>query len=435
MDMSPRLSLTYVAQHQAQKHVSVNETFRRLDALVQLRVLSRAVSAEPSAPAEGDAYILPDGRSGAAWSGFSGKSIAVFQDGAWVAIAPSEGYLAYVSSESGFCRYAAGNWAALASGSAESAPTFGVNTTADATSRLAVKSNASFFSHDDVSPGTGDHRLTINKSSSAKTASVIFSDGASGRAEIGLAGDDHLRVKVSPDGAAFNAAMSIRNDNGFVGIGTMTPAARLALQIDDNAYASALRIENVNAGAAAQARIDLVTQGGSGLFMQQGPILYFWNIANGPIVFAANNAQKMQVTAAGCMIVGSPTGGDKGAGTINAQAVYDDNALLSCYVLEAALDGAVDLERWDALAPDGRHAGARRFADTLASAHDPLTLDGYAAHWREKRHLPALPNEAGFDPAADKLSTGEWIQRLVETVETHAVLIETLNQRLKPAVL
>lgn len=45
--------------------------------------------------------------------------------------------------------------------------------------------------------------------------------------------------------------------------------------------------------------------------------------------------------------VGAPTGGDKGAGAINAQAVYDDGVLLTCYVLEAELTGQVALTKWD----------------------------------------------------------------------------------------
>lgn len=52
------------------------------------------------------------------------------------------------------------------------------------------------------------------------------------------------------------------------------------------------------------------------------------------------------------------TGGDKGAGTINATAVYDDNVLLSCYPLELARTGTVDIEKWDAKVPD-RIASAR----------------------------------------------------------------------------
>lgn len=46
------------------------------------------------------------------------------------------------------------------------------------------------------------------------------------------------------------------------------------------------------------------------------------------------------------------TGGDKGADTINAAAVYDDNVLLTCYVIEALYKGAVDQATWDARTPD-----------------------------------------------------------------------------------
>ena len=53
METSPRLSLSYVMPQQSQKHVTVNETFRRLDALVGLSVKSENIGSEPVAPADG----------------------------------------------------------------------------------------------------------------------------------------------------------------------------------------------------------------------------------------------------------------------------------------------------------------------------------------------------------------------------------------------
>lgn len=47
-----------------------------------------------------------------------------------------------------------------------------------------------------------DHRLAINKAGAADTASVILQSGWSGRTELGLAGDDDFRLKVSADRAA-----------------------------------------------------------------------------------------------------------------------------------------------------------------------------------------------------------------------------------------
>lgn len=148
--------------------------------------------------------------------------------------------------------------------------------------------------------------------------------------------------------------------------------------------------------------------------------------------------QTLQAGSAGQrMVVGagvfhpSATGGDKGNNTINFGAVYDDNVLLSCYVFDAALEGTIDLDKWDALVPgERRHEDARRFAARLGTDTDPLDIDSYIAHWRKKRHLTALPNEANFDPQQG-MPTGAWIQRLIETVETQAVHLAQLHERLK----
>ena len=94
MSQSPRLKLSYILPQQAQKHVSANESFRRLDALVQLSVKSAALAAEPPAPAEGDAYIVPAGATGASWSAFAAGVVAAFQDGQWLDHAPRAGWRA-----------------------------------------------------------------------------------------------------------------------------------------------------------------------------------------------------------------------------------------------------------------------------------------------------------------------------------------------------
>ncbi|MBY0423023.1 MAG: DUF2793 domain-containing protein [Parvularculaceae bacterium] len=214
-EISPRLSLSYVLPQQAQKHVTVNETVRRLDALVQLAVVSRSLAAEPTAPAEGDAYILPAGRSGGAWSAMAVGAIAAWQDGAWVEIAPRLGWRAYAAAESRLLVYNGSAWTEVV-GAAETAARFGVNTAADTTNRLAVKANAALFSHDDVTPGSGDHRLVVNKSAAARTGAVVLQTGFSGRAELGLAGDDDFRVKVSAEGAVWHEALVVSRTTGVV---------------------------------------------------------------------------------------------------------------------------------------------------------------------------------------------------------------------------
>ncbi|MFN0023178.1 MAG: DUF2793 domain-containing protein [Parvularculaceae bacterium] len=110
MQTSPRLGLTYILPQQAQKHVAANETFRRLDALVQPSVSARILSAEPAAPLEGAAYILPAGASGANWSLMAPGSVAVFQDGAWTHLVPLPGWRVFVETEGAFVYFDGAHW-------------------------------------------------------------------------------------------------------------------------------------------------------------------------------------------------------------------------------------------------------------------------------------------------------------------------------------
>jgi hypothetical protein len=130
------------------------------------------------------------------------------------------------------------------------------------------------------------------------------------------------------------------------------------------------------------------------------------------------------------LVVGAPTGGDKGVGTINATGVYDDNTLLTGYVLEAALDGAIDKPKWDKIGIRGVHEPMRRFSAMVETgSRNPLTIDGFSDFWKTYRHLPSLPDEE--QPSLlEQPSTGQWIQMLVETVELLAVHVDGLNERL-----
>ena len=65
MDFSAKLTLPYILPNQAQKHVTLNESLRRLDALVQISVISMTEAAPPADPSEGDRYVVADGATGA----------------------------------------------------------------------------------------------------------------------------------------------------------------------------------------------------------------------------------------------------------------------------------------------------------------------------------------------------------------------------------
>jgi hypothetical protein len=209
MSSTARLSLPYIAPQQAQKQVTYNTAMAALDQLVQPVVKSRTLAAPPASPADGDLYVVAPAATGA-WAGKEHR-FASWLDGGWSFRTPSEGWLAFVVDTGELAVFRAGAWGVLVSGA--SVAKFGINATADLTNRLAVAAHASLFTHDGTS-----HRMAINKASAAQTASLLFNDNFSGRAEIGLTGDDALRVKVSANGTSWTEALNIAPASGVVGL-------------------------------------------------------------------------------------------------------------------------------------------------------------------------------------------------------------------------
>ncbi|WP_417768487.1 DUF2793 domain-containing protein [Stappia sp.] len=215
MDETANHKLPLIRASQAQKHVTHNEALLRLDAIMQLSVLSRTQSTPPAA-SEGERYLVPVGGSGA-WAANDGR-IAIWQGGVWRFLEPGRGWICHVEDEELFLVRTADGWEELTAASRDPvlAGKAGINATPDDTNRLAVSSESSLFTH-----AGGSHRLKIDKSSPSETASAVFQSGLSGRAEIGLAGNDDLSIKVSADGSSWKNAIIIDGDTSAVGIGTV----------------------------------------------------------------------------------------------------------------------------------------------------------------------------------------------------------------------
>ncbi|MEJ2435475.1 MAG: DUF2793 domain-containing protein [Pseudolabrys sp.] len=108
MTDTPRLALPVIEAAQAQKHVTHNEALVLLDALTQLAVESRALTAPPGSPADGACYIPATSATGD-WSGWDGQ-IALYSAGGWLNIAPVSGLKAWVKAERLTVTYEDGVW-------------------------------------------------------------------------------------------------------------------------------------------------------------------------------------------------------------------------------------------------------------------------------------------------------------------------------------
>jgi hypothetical protein len=129
------------------------------------------------------------------------------------------------------------------------------------------------------------------------------------------------------------------------------------------------------------------------------------------------------VAIGGGLTVGNPTGGLKGYGTINAEAIYDDNVKLTGYVLDKAYNKDFKLSDWDS--KEKEHVPARKFnikADSL------LDVNTYSAMLKRDKVLPAFKE---MEESGEVESVGSVLQKLWETVETQAVHIAELNERIK----
>ncbi|MEH7830455.1 DUF2793 domain-containing protein [Gemmobacter sp. JM10B15] len=126
--------------------------------------------------------------------------------GAWVFIDPREGWRAWSLAEAQLRIWRGTEWQALPLDQLDG---IGIGTAHDGTNRLAVVSPATLLTHD----GAG-HQLKINKAAEGDTASLLYQTNWSGRAEMGLAGNDDFSVKVSADGGTWAEALRINRSTG-----------------------------------------------------------------------------------------------------------------------------------------------------------------------------------------------------------------------------
>jgi hypothetical protein len=104
------------------------------------------------------------------------------------------------------------------------------------------------------------------------------------------------------------------------------------------------------------------------------------------------------VNTNGGVVVGNPTGGNKGPGTVNATAVYDDNTLLTDYVFE--------------------------------SDYKLSSIDSMRAYFEAHKHLPTIAGRKEWEKNG-KPPLGKLVNQIWETVEVQARYIAELEERIK----
>ncbi len=201
MSDTTHLGLPFLEAAQAQKHVTVNEALRRLDALVQLAVKSRVLAAPPSMPAEGDRYIVAGSASGA-WAGAEG-SIASWTDGAWIFFTPGNGWRAWDESAGAFVFYNGAGWAAEPGGSGGDVA--GLTSAHDAETAFGILE--------------ADHMIV---SGTANDTSFMIPDraivlGVTGRVVTAITGATSWNVGVAADASRYATGIGVEAGSTLLG--------------------------------------------------------------------------------------------------------------------------------------------------------------------------------------------------------------------------
>lgn len=290
MDSTDNLALPYLMPSQAQKHVTHNEALGMLDALVHLSVLDRHLATPPASPEPGDRYIVASGASGA-WAGHEG-AIAHWVDGGWSFYPPRAGFLCHVADEGAVLCFDGSDWTDLGGvlSALQNLARLGIGTTADAGNPFAAKLNKALWTARTTGEGGDDDlRYTLNKQAAGNVLSLLLQSGFSGRAELGLIGDDDLSLKVSPDGSSWTTALVVDRSDGGVfarpacgGQATIATDANLTLQVradpEEIRHTGTLTahrtvsLSNTNAHAGARFRISRHGGGAFNLNVGSGPL-------------------------------------------------------------------------------------------------------------------------------------------------------------------
>jgi hypothetical protein len=258
-EQTPRTGLPEIEAAQAQKHVTHNAALQKLDALFAGVILDRDLTSPPGSPADGDAYLIAASATGD-WAGHDGD-IAYARDGVWTFYEVFDGLMLLVDDEGGVIVRRSGAWVDLNSaiGALQNLPLVGINTTADATNKLAVRSAAvlhtAIYAADG---GSGDVQHKLNKEAAGDTASFLFQTNFSGRAEVGLTGDDDFHFKVSPDGSSWHEAIVLDKDDGqakFVAGSVSAPGVAVG-EVGTGLYLSSSGNLRIAAGGVEAVRIN-----------------------------------------------------------------------------------------------------------------------------------------------------------------------------------
>lgn len=270
--------------------------------------------------------------------------------------------------------------------------------------------------------GTGIFTDTLTISNSSPT--LVLTDTTASAKSLTIKADANIADFRESAGAS-GSLLALDLFNNRVGIGTASPVGLLHLlggSARDGGWNAALEIGAngsfpfpaifFNGQSTSQQSAIIWTTSTSGNVSNKVSAQIYVDTnssTNADMAFYTNTTigtsaptEKMRLYGNGGLVVGSPTGGNKGAGTVNATAVYDDNVLLTDWVFKEAY--------------------------TVSNSPKLFTLTDARKVTETEHRLPWMPTPAEFEKAR---SLGGMTTRLWQGQEQQQLYIFELNERIK----
>jgi len=148
----------------------------------------------------------------------------------------------------------------------------GIGTAADLTNPLSVHGTASLFG------SSSDMRVKVNKANTSNTGSFLFQTGFSGRAEIGLVGDDKFHFKISSDGTSWSdvLVLAVSGSTSAVQLGGLMKLASFTVSTLPSGSAGAIAFASDARVFNGAGTLEAAGSGSGGLLVHNGTA---WKIA------------------------------------------------------------------------------------------------------------------------------------------------------------
>lgn len=245
-------------------------------------------------------------------------------------------------------------------------------------------------------------------------SNIVSESPATARASLGLV--------IGTDVQAYDADLTTLGAGGsgardFLGLGTSDSPGFDGLFVTSNIYTPSISndLGDILVEGSTFSGNNLTVPGDiypTGEIRSPGDLTISANLQSDDLFLEGDTtyilANQFIVSANSGTVFGSPTGGAKGAGTINAVAIYDDNSLLSDYVFEKEFCGYT-------LGDYGQNFRRK-------------SLQQEIRHVKKNYSLSTLPSREEWEK--DRPSLGKLQQKLYETIEVQFLYIMELEKRI-----